>query len=294
MSSQPEVEVSYDVGNEFFALWLDHGMNYTCGVWDGVSNLEDAQRQKLSILHDLAHITPASRVLDIGCGWGSALEYLVVDREVEVAHGITLSEAQANYAQHRAVDGMTVSLCDYRDYEPDTRFDSVLSICMMEHIATPQQARRGEHLPLYRDFFRRVHSWTTPGAWFGLQTILRDRIPRDPSDLHDINWATQTIFPGGLSLRLEDVVRTVSPYWEIIEIHTRRDDYRRTTAAWLQRLCAHEHAIRAGWGDVVFDEYRRYLSTCVRAFERRYQSLAQYSLRRISGTTRGARGGHGE
>ena len=92
---------------------------------------------------------------------------------------------------------------------------------------------------------------------------------------------TYKIFPGGLSLRLEDVVKAVNPYWEITEIYTRREDYEKTCAEWLARLRKHETLIRERWGNEVFDDYDRYLRTCVRGFQMHYQSLAQYVLRRI-------------
>jgi cyclopropane-fatty-acyl-phospholipid synthase len=170
---------------------------------------------------------------------------------------------------------------DYREYEPPVRFDAALAIGMMEHMATPEQTRRGEHLPIYRDFFRRVHGWTKPGAWMGFQTILRDRVPRDRSDLADVNWVTHHIFPGGQTPRLEDLVRSVGKYWEIIEIRTRREDYQRTTTEWATRLEANEETIRERWGDRVFEDYQRYLWISARAFERHYESLAQVRLRRV-------------
>ena len=286
MSTKAEVAVSYDVGNEFFRLWLDRRMNYTCAVFDDTDDsdpdpLDEAQVAKLALLADFAHVTPDSRVLDIGCGWGAALEYLAVDRGVREVHGITLSEAQTAEIRARRLPGATVQCVDYRDYSPDQPFDALLSICMIEHVCTPEQARAGEHVVAYRDYFRRAWNWTRPGAWFGLQTILRNRVPRDRQDAVDVGWVTREIFPGGITPRMEDIVAAVNPYWEIVQVRTRREDYRRTTAIWQQRLRAHEQTIRARWGDRVFEDYDRYLGTCVRAFERHYQSLAQWSLRRI-------------
>jgi cyclopropane-fatty-acyl-phospholipid synthase len=283
VSTQQEVEVSYDVDNDFFRLWLDEAMNYTCAIWEDSSTLEEAQLNKLRILCDFAHVQPGSRVLDIGCGWGAALQYLVGERDVAEAHGITLSSAQIEEIESRRLPRVTASLESYADYSPPCQFDAVLSICMIEHVATPQQARRGEHIAMYRDYFRRVHEWTLPGARFGLQVILRDRIPRDRDDLRDIHWFTHHIFPGGLSLRLEDLVRSVAPYWEIMEIHTRREHYRRTMAAWAERFDRNADLIRERWGPEVFEDYSRYLHGGVRAFDRRYQSLAQVALRRVDG-----------
>jgi cyclopropane-fatty-acyl-phospholipid synthase len=156
----------------------------------------------------------------------------------------------------------------------------VISICMMEHIARPEEAREGKHIGLYRKYFKKAWEWTNPGAHFGLQTILRNRVPRDVQDLRDIGWLTYEIFPGGLSLRLEDVVMAVNPYWEIMEIKTRREDYSKTCAEWLLRMRNNETLVREKWGDKVFDDYDRYLRTCVKGFDKHYQSLAQYSLRR--------------
>ncbi len=280
MSNQAEVEVSYDVSNEFFRLWLDERMNYTCALFEGTDNLEEAQLKKLQWLHDAARVTPDKKVLDIGCGWGANLEFLSTAKGVQESYGITLSRAQHEEVQSRNLPGVTVDCVDYRDYEPTTKFDAVISICMMEHIARPEEARAGEHIRLYRDYFRRVWEWTNPGAWFGLQTILRNRVPRNRQDLKDIGWLTYAIFPGGLSLRLEDVVMAVNPYFEIMEIQTRRTHYGRTCQEWLNRLRDHEGLIREKWGDQVFEDYDRYLRTCVTGFDKHYQSLAQYALRR--------------
>ena len=281
MSTQREVEVSYDVSNEFFRLWLDEKMNYTCAVFEGEESLEEAQMNKLHWLSNAAKVGPASRVLDIGCGWGANLEFLATHRGVTDAVGITLSRAQHAEVTARKLDGISAEVCDYRDFQPDRKFDAVISICMMEHIARPEEVREGKHIDAYRDYFRRAWEWTNPGAHFGLQTILRNRVPRDRNDLRDIGWLTYEIFPGGLSLRLEDVVKAVNPYWEIMEVRTRREDYQKTCGEWLRRLRLNEDTIRARWGDKVFDDYDRYLRTCVRGFEMHYQSLAQYSLRRI-------------
>ena len=281
MSTQEEVEVSYDVSNEFFRLWLDERMNYTCALFEGTDNLEEAQIKKLEWLHDAARVTPDKRVLDIGCGWGANIEWLATSKGVKDVTGITLSRAQYAEIQRRNVPGVTAHCVSYLDFEPEKKFDAVISICMMEHIATPEQVRKGEHIALYRDYFRRAWEWTTPGSYFGLQTILRNRVPRNRKDVQDVGWVTYNIFPGGLSLRLEDIVMAVNPYWEIMEIKTRRVHYQKTCQEWLNRLRDHEAVIRERWGDKVFEDYDRYLSTCVRAFDKHYQSLAQYSLRRI-------------
>lgn len=281
MSNQREVEVSYDVDNEFFRLWLDERMNYTCGLFAETESLEQAQINKLAWLHDAAHVRPSSSVLDIGCGWGANIEYLAQDRGVRDVHGITLSSAQHAEIKRRAIPGVTASCVSYLDYQPPVKFDSIISICMMEHIVTPAEAREGKAIDMYRNYFRLAHSWTKPGAWFGLQTILRNRVPRIAADVRDIGWVTYEIFPGGITPRLEEIISAVNPYWEVLEVKTRRLDYKRTCEHWLSRLRKNEALIKERWGKKLFTDYERYLSTCVRGFEMHYQSLAQYSLQRI-------------
>jgi cyclopropane-fatty-acyl-phospholipid synthase len=280
-STQHEVEVSYDVANEFFRLWLDERMNYTCGLFEGTDNLEEAQLKKLAWLHDAAHVTRESSVLDIGCGWGANIEYLACDRGVRDVHGITLSRQQHAEIVRRKLPNVTASCVSYLDYQPPVKFDAILSICMMEHICSPEEARAGRAVEMYRNYFRLAHQWARPGAHFGLQTILRNRVPRNPQDLRDVGWVTYTIFPGGITPRLEDIIAAVNPYWEVLEVKTRRLHYKRTCEHWRQRLRDHEVVIRERWGDKVFADYDRYLTTCIRAFEMHYQSLAQYSLKRI-------------
>jgi cyclopropane-fatty-acyl-phospholipid synthase len=281
-STQADVEVSYDVSNEFFRLWLDERMNYTCAVFESeTQSLEAAQINKLRILGDYAKLTPAKSLLDIGCGWGACLEYAVTSRNVKRAVGVTLSTAQSEEVMARKLPGVEVVVNDFMKWEPKERFDALISICMMDHLCSPEEARKGKAVDIYRAYFKKCWEATNPGAWFGLQTILRNRVPRNRKDLEDIYFCTHVIFPGGLNPRLEDIIQAVNPYWEVVTCATRREHYGRTTAEWLRRMRLSESKIRKTWGDKVFDDYDRYLSTCVRAFDQHYSSLAQYELRRI-------------
>jgi cyclopropane-fatty-acyl-phospholipid synthase len=281
-SGQADIEKSYDVSNAFFRLWLDSDMSYTCALFEHpCDSLEAAQGNKLRFLCDCARVRPGARVLDIGCGWGACLRYLTLERDVARAVGITLSPEQARAVNEGRLPRTECVEADFTEWETDERFDSVVSICMLDHLCSPDEARAGKAVDIYRAFFEKCWRLTRPGAWFALQTILRVRTPRDRRDLRDVHFCTHTIFPGGLNPRAEDVVQAVSPYWEIMTMHTRREHYGRTTAEWLRRLRLNEETIRRRWGDRLFDDYDRYLSTCVRAFERHYSSLAQFELRRI-------------
>src|SRR5215813_2236510 len=101
---------------------------------------------------------------------------------------------------------------------------------------------------MYRDYFRRAWEWSKPGAHFGLQTILRNRVPRIKEDIRDVGWMTYTIFPGGITPRLEEIITAVNPYWEIVEVKARRLHYQRTCEHWRYRLRDHKDVIEKQWG----------------------------------------------
>jgi cyclopropane-fatty-acyl-phospholipid synthase len=280
-STQRDIEVSYDVSNEFFKLWLDEDMHYTSASYlEGNETLEQAQVQKCAILYDYAEVTPDKRVLDIGCGWGSNLAYLV-KRGVKEAHGITLSTAQCEYIDGRGLPGVRAIVCDYKDYVPELKYDGLQSIEMIDHLCSPEQSRKGMAIELYRTYFNKCATWVEPGACFGFQAILRNRVPRNRKDLSDLAFTADVIFPGGLNPRLEELIAAANPNWEVLEVRTQRESYGKTTGEWLRRMRLHETDIRAKWGDQLFDDYDRYLSTCVRAFENHYSSDVQMKLRRI-------------
>jgi len=286
-SSQQEVEVSYGVSNEFFELWLDERMNYTCALYDDTKNFSDnfeqAQDNKLKRLSRMAGITRQTEsMLDIGCGWGANIEYQALINKVPNVYGITLSEEQWKKCVDRKLPNTTALCKNFWQYEPDTKFDAVMSICMVEHMVTPEDARAGKAVDIYRNYFNRIHGWTKPGTMFGLQAITRCNVPRKREQLDNLRHATYTIFPGAVTPRVEDLIVAANPYYEVVELYSMRDHYRATTAEWLARLRKHEGVIREKWGNQVFVDYDRYLSTCVEAFINNWQSLHQYSLRRLN------------
>ena len=280
-STQREIEVSYDVSNEFFRLWLDERMHYTSASYlTGDETLEEAQIQKCKILYDYAEMNPDKLVLDIGCGWGANLEYLV-RRETKRSHGITLSTAQAEEIKSRNLPGVDVQVCDYKDYEPKEKYDALISIEMIDHLCSPAQANKGQAVDLYRSYFQKLHGWVKPGAYFGFQAILRNRVPRTRKDLEDLAFTADVIFPGGLNPRLEELVAAVNPYWEVLQLRTQRESYGRTTGEWLNGLRKHSELIKQKWGEEVYRDYERYLDTCVRAFKNHWSSDVQMQLRQI-------------
>jgi cyclopropane-fatty-acyl-phospholipid synthase len=280
-STKQEIEVSYDVSNEFFRLWLDERMHYTSAVFENENDtLEQAQQNKCRVLYDFAEMNADKRVLDIGCGWGANLEYLA-GRGVKHAHGVTLSTSQADEIKARKLPGVTVWVEDFMKFDPPEKYDALISIEMIDHMVSPAQANQGLAIDIYREYFKRCAAMVKPGSYFGFQAILRNRVPRNRQDLADLKFTADVIFPGGLNPRLEELVAAVNPYWEIVELKTRRTHYGKTTGEWLRRLRLNEATIRKTWGDQVFVDYDRYLSTCVRAFANHWSSDVQMKLRHI-------------
>jgi cyclopropane-fatty-acyl-phospholipid synthase len=288
-STKAEVEIGYDISNEFFRLWLDERMHYTSAVYDAEhTTLEQAQRNKSRWLADFAEVTPDSLVLDIGCGWGANVEYLALERKVKNVHGITLSSAQFEEINARKLPGVTVWCVDYKDFKPPQPYDALVSIEMIDHLVSPAQQKEGLAVQIYREYFNKTAQWVKPGACFGFQAILRDRVPRTRKDLEDLKFTADVIFPGGLNPRLEELVEACGQSWEIVQLNTRRVDYGKTTAEWLRRFRANKEKIMAsGWGtkvmsngETVWTNYDRYLSTCVKAFANHWSSDVQMKLRK--------------
>jgi cyclopropane-fatty-acyl-phospholipid synthase len=288
-STKAEVEIGYDISNEFFRLWLDERMHYTSAVFDAEhTTLEQAQRNKSRWLADFAEVTPDSLVLDIGCGWGANVEYLALERKVKNVHGITLSSAQFEEIKARKLPGVTVWCVDYKDFKPPQPYDALVSIEMIDHLVSPAQQKEGLAVQIYREYFNKTAQWVKPGACFGFQAILRDRVPRTRKDLEDLKFTADVIFPGGLNPRLEELVEACGQSWEIVQLNTRRVDYGKTTAEWLRRFRANKEKIMAsGWGtkvmsngETVWTNYDRYLSTCVKAFANHWSSDVQMKLRK--------------
>ena len=165
------------------------------------------------------------------------------ERHVKRAHGITLSRAQHEEITARKLPGVETWCVDYKDFVPPEKYDALISIEMIDHLVSPAQQQQGLAVDIYREYFNRVAGWVKPGARFGFQAILRDRVPRRRKDLEDLKFTADVIFPGGLNPRLEELVAACGQSWEIVELDTRRVDYGKTTAEWLRRLRVNEQQI---------------------------------------------------
>ncbi|HSE06293.1 MAG TPA: cyclopropane-fatty-acyl-phospholipid synthase family protein, partial [Methylomirabilota bacterium] len=160
----------YDVSNEFFALFLDETMTYSCALFEpGIETLGEAQRAKLELICRKLKLEPGQRMLDIGCGWGSLAIHAAREHGASV-WGITLSEPQAELARELAReagvgDQVEFRVMDYRDLREES-FDAVASIGMVEHVGNVQ----------IDDYARRLRAITRPGGRVLNHGIARVRV----------------------------------------------------------------------------------------------------------------------
>ena len=188
--SRRNIVAHYDLGNDFYARWLDRGMTYSSGLFASPDqSLEDAQNAKYAAVADAADIRPGQSVLEIGCGWGGFAEYLARERGVRVT-AITLSPSQKAFAEQRMAqaglnDQVSIQLIDYRDVPGS--FDRIVSVEMFEAV--------GE--AYWPTFFETVRARLAPGGRAGLQIItIRDDLLASYRKRPD--FIQMYVFPGGM------------------------------------------------------------------------------------------------
>jgi cyclopropane-fatty-acyl-phospholipid synthase len=260
----------YDVGNEFYQLWLDAQSVYSCAYFPpGVDDLDAAQTAKLDYLCRKLRLRPGERLLDIGCGWGALVRHAVRRYGVE-AVGITVSPAQAEWASRRIAedqlgDRCRVQLRDYRDLPDHPVFDKVASIGMFEHVGRTR-------LP---EYFARAYEALRPGGLFlnhgivdlelaqpgGLSTRLRRWLWREG------RFIRRYVFPDGELVPLARVVQAAEQAGlETRDAESLREHYVLTLRHWVQRLEAREDEAIALVGEPTFRVWRLYLAASASAF----------------------------
>lgn len=276
-ASADAIQSHYDIGNDFYHLWLDATKTYTCALWDTASCIEEAQTAKLDYHIHEARASQGDRVLDIGCGWGCALQRLVTASGVKEAIGLTLSRAQADYIQQQNWPGVTVSLESWSDHHPRKPYDAIVSIGAFEHFTRPDLSQE-EKIEGYRLFFSLCKQWLKPGGWMSLQTITNETASRE--DFHP--FIAKEIWPETDLPRLADIALGCEGSFEIHRLRNDREDYVRTLRAWLDRLqeCKKE-AIQAAGEDIV-QRFERWFKLSIIGFHKGTMGLVRITLRRIN------------
>jgi len=269
----------YDVGNEFWQVWLDPTMSYSCAMWENpTDDIESAQRRKLDYHAEQARASGAARVLDVGCGWGAQLTHLVGSQGVQHAVGLTLSDAQAEYLRALAPSNVEVLVRSWSDYEPSAPFDAIISVGAFEHFARLGLSSE-EQIEAYRRFFGACRSWLQPGGRLSLQTIAYGDIPRD-RPLRD-RFIVDEIFPESELPRLADIARAAEMELEIEKVRNDRGDYVKTLRAWLDRLRERRDEAVAASSEELVARYERYLRMFAYSMELGAFTLLRLTMRRI-------------
>jgi cyclopropane-fatty-acyl-phospholipid synthase len=278
-ASRRAIQHHYDVGNEFWQLWLDPGMTYSCAMWGEGDTLASAQQRKLDWLIDGAHASGCGRLLDVGCGWGSLMRR-AVERGAEHAVGITLSDKQHEWITRAGDPRIEVHVTGWADYDATEPFDAITSVGAFEHFARLGLSRP-EKVESYRAFFERCHALLRPGGWMTLQTIAKGDMTLDARGLRDFSFIVKRMFPESDLPHPADVLTAVEGRFEPVAMRNDRADYARTCRSWLERLDGNRDAVLEVAGEEMFRLYRRYLEACIRQFDAGHAGLLRFTLRRI-------------
>ena len=282
-ASQAAIEHHYDVGSDFYRLWLDERMVYSCALWDGPldDRLDEAQLAKLAWHATGARVDGAARVLDIGCGWGAMLRYLTASRGVGHAVGLTLSRDQASVAASSPASSpagsIEVRLEDWRDHRPSAPYDAIVSIGAFEHFARPDfdaEQRRA----VYSTFFATCAGWLRPGGRLSLQSIGYEDF--DPATNEVSPFFTDEIFPESALPLLTDIVAASDPWFGIAALRSDAEQYEHTLQLWQRRLEANRAAATDLVGAATCRTYLRYLRVSRAMFDRRVCTLYRVVLQR--------------
>jgi cyclopropane-fatty-acyl-phospholipid synthase len=270
----------YDLGNDFFELWLDRGLSYTCALWGSDDGLESAQARKIEYLIDAAGATGAERVLDVGCGWGGTMRRLIDAHGVNEAAGVTLSPAQRAYIEAWDDPRCPVYLTDWADHAPDEPYDAIIAAGVLEH-AVKFGKRRSAKVAAYRTFMTKMHALLHEGGGLALQTIAKGNVKLDQEAFEDLAFISTDIFPESDVPRLSEVAHAAEKLFEIKAVRNDREHYTRTCAEWLRRLESRRDEAAAIVGDDVVEQYVRFLRASRRQFERGQLMLLRFTMRRV-------------
>ena len=256
----------YDVGNEFFAVFLDHTMTYSCAIFSrGATTLEEAQEAKLELVCQKLGLEAGERVLDVGCGWGSFAIHAASRHGARVV-GITLSEPQAQLARRQVeeagvADRVEIRVADYRELG-DEPFDAIASIGMVEHVGE-------SNIDLYA---QRLAAMLKPGGQILNHGITRLR----HSDPEAGEFSNRYVFPDGAPLHLSRVLLALERAGFVTEhVEGFGADYAETLRHWIERFDARQdEAVRVAGPERV-RVFRLYLRAARNGFLNGFTSIYQ-------------------
>ena len=252
--SRRNIRAHYDLGNDFYRLFLDETMTYSSAVFASPhQSLADAQRNKYRIHAERAGLEPGMRVLEIGSGWGGFALYAAGEMDCDVT-SITLSKAQHELATERIAqaglsDRARIELRDYRDIRGE--YDAIVSIEMLEAVGAEY----------FEAFFAACDRALKPGARMSLQSICFPDVAYEPQR-RGSNWIQQYIFPGGLLPSLAAIERSLHGTHLLISgTQDIREHYVPTLATWRRSFFEHLPEVRAlGFDERFIRMWEYYLS----------------------------------
>jgi cyclopropane-fatty-acyl-phospholipid synthase len=265
------IQHHYDVSNEFYALWLDSRMIYSCAYFkDEADTLEAAQLQKLDHICTKLRLAPGERLLDIGCGWG-ALVMRAAEKYGVHATGITLSENQHRLANERIraaglEDRCKVVLQDYRDMPGEGIYDKVASVGMFEHVGL-------RNLSVYFNVVRRL---LKEHGLFLNHGITSSDTHNRAVGLGAGEFIGRYVFPKGELPHLHRAVHDMSQQdFEVCDVESLRPHYAKTLGTWSDRFEKHFAQAVAHSSERTARIWRLYLAGCAYAFEQGWVSIYQ-------------------
>lgn len=266
------ISFHYDVSNDFYALWLDEQMIYSCAYYEAASqSLEQAQCNKLDHICRKLRLQPGERLLDIGCGWGALICWAAEHYGV-YAHGITLSRNQYEHArqtiQRRGLEQkVSVELLDYRDLRGEAVYDKLVSVGMFEHVGL-------KNLPTY---FSTAYRMLKPGGLFLNHGITSDEGGWKKSITTE--FINRYVFPDGQLETISTVQQIMEDTcFEIHDVEGLRQHYALTLREWVKRLELQREEALKYVPETTYRIWRFYMVACAEQFERGstgiYQILA--------------------
>jgi cyclopropane-fatty-acyl-phospholipid synthase len=288
---KPPVEAvrsHYDKSNEFFKLWLDPSMTYSCAYFEERPNmtLEEAQFAKRKLALDKLNLEPGMTLLDIGCGWGSTMRHAVQEYDVNVI-GLTLSENQ--YAHDKAkfeeVDSPRRKEVRIQGWEHfDEPVDRIVSLGAFEHFADGAGDAGYER---YATFFKKFYNLMPDDGRMLLHTIVVPTAEQTKDSglkitmslLRFISFILKEIFPGGKLPQIDQVDHySTQAGFKIERHHEIGWNYVQTLNAWADALEAHREEAIALKGQETYDIYMHYLRGCSDLFRDGYTNVCQFTL----------------